>query len=288
MRGGCRRRDAGLRRVRGAAGAAPTKWPGSSRSARGCRRGRRGHCRPRGPRPARRRSRHPAAASHLSRDSRADAWPRQDLGQLAQDPAEPAGGCPVWHMAAVIPGTGIPRDRAGVTGLAGTRGAGRARPSWAHGRRARRLAGTVLRNGDGQHVPGCGDGEPEHGSRPRRAYAARCDRPPQRCGVCHRAAREAAAADLSNPVPGDPRSPAPCRSGSPTTTGEPAAACSSPARISPRRPAQYESYFDVTPPVCSGTRPKATLPLPWRGRPRAQAAQPHRAGKDRPRCHALS
>lgn len=91
-----------------------------------------------------------------------------------------------------------------MTSLAGTRGSARTCPSWRHEARARRLAVTVPGNSDGQHVPGSGDGEPEHRSRPRRAHPTRRDRPPQRCSVRHRAARDAAAADLGNPVPGPP------------------------------------------------------------------------------------
>jgi hypothetical protein len=55
----------------------------------------------------------------------------------------------------------------------------------------------------------------------------------------------------------DCRSPRSCRPGIATAAGNPLAARPSASRIWPRRPAQYRSYFDVTPPVCPddhGTR----------------------------------
>ena len=48
----------------------------------------------------------------------------------------------------------------------------------------------------------------------------------------------------------DCRSPRSCRPGIATAAGNPSAARPSASRIWPRRPAQYRSYFDVTPPVC--------------------------------------
>ena len=55
----------------------------------------------------------------------------------------------------------------------------------------------------------------------------------------------------------DCRSPRSCRPGVATAAGNPSAAWPNASRIWPRRPAQYRSYFDVTPPVCPddhGTR----------------------------------
>jgi hypothetical protein len=102
---------------------------------------------------------------------------------------------------------GRPRTLSGRKKASGGAAASFARPA----QRARRahaasfpVSAHILGKGDGQHVPGCADGEPEHRTRPRRAHAARRNRPPQRGRVRHRAAREAAAADLSNPVPGPP------------------------------------------------------------------------------------
>jgi len=58
------------------------------------------------------------------------------------------------------------------------------------------------------------------------------------------------------------RSPTLHRPGSTTTAGKPATALSTAARTSLSRPAQYESYFDATPPVCSTTSPKGGVRRP--------------------------
>ena len=117
-------------------------------------------------------------------------------------------------------------------------------------------AGLVARGGDGEGVSGGADGEPEGVPGPLRADPAGGDGPAQGGGVGHRAARHLPGADLGQPVPGLPAAEVTQARGS-DRSGNPSAARASASRIWARWPAQYRSYFDVTPPVCPddhGTR----------------------------------
>lgn len=81
---------------------------------------------------------------------------------------------------------------------------------------------------------------------------------PQRCGVRHGAERDINAADLGHSVPGLPVTQA-GQAGTMTTAGRPSAARATAPRMSPSRAVHYKSYFDATPPVCSGAISKCTL-----------------------------
>ena len=131
------------------------------------------------------------------------ARPAQVLRQLVQRLVEPPGSCPVRDVSAAARRKGNSCS-AGASGLAGTGGARGAACGYLfrrQGRRTRRLGGMALARADGQGVPGCGDREPECRIRPGQADTASRDRPPQRGSMRHRAAHNAAAAYLGNPVP---------------------------------------------------------------------------------------
>ena len=180
----------------------PQGGPGWPRSTRGCPRGPPGPCRPRAPRPARRRNRRPAAASRLLRGSPADSAARP-----GSPLAGPAPGRTSRQLSRPARGRDGRKERhsrspAGLTGTAGSRGAACGYLFRRHGRRTGQLGGMAPACADGQHVPGCGDREPERQIRPGHADAASRDRPPQRCSMRHRTAHNAAAAYLGNPIPG--------------------------------------------------------------------------------------